>query len=115
MKVALPTRDGKIEQIFARAEEFTIYDVEIELVSSKTTVSVIGREFADFLTKEKINCVICGNIRSGARNVLRMKRIELIYGVSGDADESMVRYLSGERLGAVEENALWKMDREGLR
>jgi len=77
-------------------------------------VVAFGGKFGEFLTKESINGVICGSIRSAARNILRTKRVELIYGVSGQADDVMVRYLSGENLGSVDENALWR-DREGLR
>lgn len=114
VRVAIPTRNGKIETFFSRAEEFTIYEVEIELVKSKELVSIGAKDLGLFLMEEAINVVICGKIRSGVRNILRLKRVELIYGVSGDADDIMIRYLSGERLGNVDENAYWSKDEEGL-
>ncbi len=114
MRVAIPTRKGQIEAVFSRAEEFTIYDVEIELVKSKVTVSNRKRDLGSFLVEEAINVMICGRIYSGARNILRVKRIELLYGVSGEADDIMIRYLSGERLGNVDENAFWSEAKEGL-
>jgi len=114
VRVAIPTRNGRIESVFSRAEEFTIYDVEIELVKSKVIVPLGKKEFGDFLVDEAINVMICGRIRSGSRNILRLKRVELIYGVSGEADDIMVRYLSGERLGDIDENAFWSKDGEGL-
>ncbi|WP_352399592.1 NifB/NifX family molybdenum-iron cluster-binding protein [Anaerotignum sp.] len=114
MRVAIPTRDGRIESVFSRAEEFTIYDVEIELVKSKVIVPIGTKEFGNFLMDEAVNVMICGRIRSGSRNILRLKRVELIYGVSGEADDIMVRYLSGERLGDIDENAFWSKDEEGL-
>lgn len=114
MRVAIPTRDGRIEPVFSRAEEFTIYDVEIELVKSKVIIPLGGKELGDFLMDEAINIVICGRVRSGSRNVLRLKRVELIYGVSGEADDIMVRFLSGERLGDIDENAFWSKEGEGL-
>ena len=107
MKVAIPTEEGMILRQFGQAREFTVYDVEIELVRSKKTVSVAEGGIESFLQDEGIDAVICGHIRSGARNLLRMRRIELTYGVLGSADDVMVRYLSGERLGDTEENALW--------
>lgn len=110
MRVAIPTKNGTIASIFSQATEFTIYDVEIELVMSKTVVYLEGRALGDFLMEESINAVICGRILSSSRNVLRMKRIELTYGVSGEADDVMVRYLSGECLGNLEENALWRIE-----
>ncbi|MPM96710.1 hypothetical protein SDC9_143875 [bioreactor metagenome] len=114
VRVAIPTRDGRIESVFSRAEEFTIYDVEIELVKSKVTAPLGGRELGSFLMEEAINVVICGKIRSGTRNIMRVKRVELLYGVTGNADDIMIRYLSGERLGNVDENAFWSNDGEGL-
>ena len=113
MRVAIPTRNGQIEAVFSRAEEFTIYDVEIELVKSKGTAVIHEKDLGSFLLEEASNVMICGKIRSGARNILRMKRIELLYGVSGNADDIMIRYLSGERLGNVDENAFWS-EEEGL-
>ncbi|MFV0313830.1 MAG: NifB/NifX family molybdenum-iron cluster-binding protein [Anaerotignum sp.] len=113
MRVAIPTRDGKIETVFSRAEKFTIYDVEIELVKSKITVEIDKKDLSDFLVDEEINIMVCGRISSASRNVLRLKRVELIYGVSGVADEIMVRYLSGERLGDIDENAFWSNGIEG--
>lgn len=89
-----------------------IYEIEIELVKKKEVVPLGKTAIADFLTEQDINAVICGNIRSSARNILRAKRIELTYGVLGEVDDVMIRYLSGERLGDIDENAYWKAGRE---
>lgn len=113
MKVAIPTKNGRIDQQYSRAAEFTVYEVEIELVKQKEIIPLSKTTVADFLTEQGINAVICGNIRSSARNILRTKRIELTYGVFGDADDVMIRYLSGERLGDIDENAYWRAGREG--
>ena len=113
MKVAIPTKNGRIDQQYSRALEFTVYDVEIELVKQKEIIPLGKTSISDFLTEQGINAVICGNIRSSARNILRTMRIELTYGVIGEADEVMIRYLSGERLGNIEENAYWRAGREG--
>lgn len=112
MRVALPTKDGQIFLQYDKAKEFTIYDVEIELVQSKEIVSLEELSIADFLERQQINVVICADIRSAGRTLLRTKRIELTYGVTGRADDVMVRYLSGEALGTVEENAWlrWELD-----
>lgn len=112
MRVAIPTKDGRIAQEYTRAREFTVYEVEIELVKKKEIIPLGKTKIADFLTEQEINVVICGNIHSSARNILRTKRIELTYGVAGETDDVMIRYLSGERLGDIEENAHWRMERE---
>lgn len=108
MRVAIPTKNGRIDQEYSYAEEFTVYEVEIELVKKKEIIPLGKTTIADFLTEQDINAVICGKIRSSARNTLRTKRIELTYGVFGEVDDVMIRYLSGERLGDIDENAQWK-------
>ena len=87
---------------------------EINIMATHTHSGPNMHEFFKcFLTEQDINAVICGNIRSSARNILRAKRIELTYGVLGEVDDVMIRYLSGERLGDIDENAYWKAGREG--
>ena len=115
MRVAIPTKNNRIDPQYSRAAEFTIYEIEIELVNSFGPGSFQVELFDQFynLTEQDINAVICGNIRSSARNILRAKRIELTYGVLGEVDDVMIRYLSGERLGDIDENAYWKAGREG--
>ena len=81
MRVAIPTKNNRIDPQYSRAAEFTIYEIEIELVKKKEVVPLGKTAIADFLTEQDINAVICGNIRSSARNILRAKRIELTYGV----------------------------------
>ncbi len=108
MRIAMPTIKGRIHPVFHRADEYTIYDIEVESVQTKTIYPIGSKEtLGGFLTDEAINGVICGKIHSTDRNILRLKRVELNYGVSGEADDIMVRYLSGERLGDIEENAFW--------
>lgn len=110
MKVAIPTESGKICPQFGYSKEFTVYDVEHELVQSVETVSpnVLGDQVVDFLIANSINVVVCGKIESEAKTHLREKRIELVRGVWGEADKILVRYLSGEVLGLLE--ADWAYD-----
>ena len=111
MRVAIPTKNGRIDPQYSHAAEFTVYEIEIELVKKKEVVPLGKTAIADFLTEQDINAVICGNIRSS--NILRAKRIELTYGVLGEVDDVMIRYLSGERLGDIDENAFLRVGREG--
>lgn len=110
MKVAIPTESGKIYPYFGDSKEFTVYDVEHELVQSIETVSAkeCGGRMIDFLIAHSINVVVCGNIESNVKSALRERRIELVRGVCGDANNVLVRYLSGEALGSLE--ADWAYD-----
>ena len=67
MRVAIPTKNNRIDPQYSRAAEFTIYEIEIELVKKKEVVPLGKTAIADFLTEQDINAVICGNIRSSAR------------------------------------------------
>ena len=90
MRIAIPSENGIVYQHFGHTPEFTIYEVESELIKNKEFVSTEGsghEALADFLTVHSVNVVICGNIGSGAKNALREKRIELIPGVVGTADD----------------------------
>ena len=107
MRVAMPSEEGMIYQHFGHAAEFTVYEVEAELIKNKEFIPVEGprsEALADFLTIHSVNVVICGNIESGIKSALRAKRIELIPGVTGTADDAIVKYLSGEKMGRSEEH-----------
>ncbi len=102
MKIAMPTENGMIYQHFGHTQQFTIYEVEAELIKGKEVIATEGpghAALADFLAMHSVNVVICGNIGSGAKNALREKRIELIPGVTGSTDDMVVKYLSGEKMG----------------
>ena len=58
MKVAIPTKNGRIDQQYSRALEFTVYDVEIELVKQKEIIPLGKTSISDFLTEQGINAEI---------------------------------------------------------
>lgn len=103
MKIAMPTKQEHICKNFSGSEEFTIYDVEIELVQSKEILPIPPeKSLSDFLFSQDVNVIICKNISGDEKSALRAKRMEFIWGVEGTADEVLIRFLSGERLGRGE-------------
>ena len=50
MRVAIPTKNNRIDPQYSRAAEFTIYEIEIELVKKKEVVPLGKTAIADFLT-----------------------------------------------------------------
>ena len=52
MRVAIPTKDGKIAPEYTRAREFTVYEVEIELVKKK---EIDYRRFSDRTGNQRCN------------------------------------------------------------
>ncbi len=53
MRVAIPTKNGRIDPQYSRAAEFTIYEIEIELVKKKEIVPLGKTPIADFLTEQE--------------------------------------------------------------
>lgn len=50
---------------------------------------------AKILRNNGVNLLICGGIGAGAKDMLENAGINLIAGVSGDAEQSVLSYLSG--------------------
>lgn len=102
MKIAVTTENGMVFQHFGHSKEFTIYEVENEKVKSKENLDTGASghgALADVLKLNSVDILICGGIGAGAKNALREKRIEIVPGVEGKADEMVVKYLSGEKIG----------------
>lgn len=99
MKIAVTYDSGNVFQHFGHAEELKIYEVEDKIVTSTTVIATEGSghfAMADFMKKENVDVIICGGIGVGAQNALEEKGIELISGVSGDADLAVDAFLRGE-------------------
>ena len=50
---------------------------------------------SSFLTEACVNVLICGGIGGGAQSALAEAGIQLLGGVSGNADEAVRNYISG--------------------
>ena len=57
MRVAIPTKDGEIFLRYSETKEFTVYDVEIELVKAKEVVSLGDKTIAEYLSGEQLGTV----------------------------------------------------------
>lgn len=105
MRIAVASENGSVFQHFGKSPEFTMYDVETELVQHKEIIPTNGAshgQIADFLVDNGADIVICGGMGSGAKTALRERRIEIVPGVKGEVDDIIVRYLSGEKIQSFE-------------
>ena len=86
-------------QHFGHTENIKIYDVEDGKIVNSEVVSTGGAgcgAIAGFLAGIGAELLLCGGIGGGAVNHVQAAGIELISGVSGDADAAVEAYLSGE-------------------
>ncbi len=98
MRIAVTYEQGMVGQHFGRTEQFKIYDIKDGAVTDTRVIDTNGTghgALAGFLRAAEVGTLICGGIGMGARNMLGEVGIELLPGVSGDADEAVKSYLAG--------------------
>lgn len=98
-RLAVTYENGEVFQHFGHTEEFKVYEVEDGKIINSEIIGSNGSghgALAGFLEKKKIDVLICGGIGGGAQAALAERGIELCTGASGNADEAVKAYLSGE-------------------
>jgi predicted DNA-binding protein (UPF0251 family)/predicted Fe-Mo cluster-binding NifX family protein len=99
MRIAVTYEQEMVGQHFGRTEQFKIYDVENGAVKTSQIIDTNGTghgALAGFLRAAEVETLICGGIGMGARNALEEVGIQLLPGVSGNADQVVSDYLAGK-------------------
>ena len=100
MKVAVPTRDNRVDDHFGHCAYYTIFNVLENKVTEKTTLASpqgcgCKSGIAPVLRDMGVRVMLAGNMGEGAKKVLSANQIEVIRGCSGDVDELINSYLAG--------------------
>ncbi|HNW98851.1 MAG TPA: NifB/NifX family molybdenum-iron cluster-binding protein [Bacteroidales bacterium] len=100
-KVAVPTREGQVDDHFGHCEYYTIFTIEDGKVSNEETFKApegcgCKSNVASVLASMGIKIMLAGNMGMGALNVLNMSGIEVYRGCSGNVKEVITEYLKGE-------------------
>ena len=101
MKIAVPTRDGRVDDHFGHCAYYTIFDVidgKVTNVSKMASPEGCGCKsgIAPVLRQMGVVVMLAGNMGEGAKNVLGRNSIAVIRGCSGPVDELVEAYLRGE-------------------
>ena len=99
MKVAVTYENGQIFQHFGHTEQFKVYEIENKEIISSEVINTSGSghgALAGFLLSNNIDVLICGGIGGGAKMALAQAGIQLMGGVSGDADAAVEAYIAGK-------------------
>ena len=99
MRIAVTYENREVGQHFGRTEQFKVYEVENGTVQNSRVIDTDGfghGALAGFLRNAGVDVLICGGIGMGARYALQEMGIELLPGVSGDADQVVASCLAGE-------------------
>ena len=101
MKIAVPTRDGVVDDHFGHCHHYTIYEVENgaivdieELPAPQGCGCKSG--IAPLLAARGVEVMLAGNMGDGAKNVLAANGIKAIRGCSGCVDTLVEEYLAGK-------------------
>ena len=100
MKIAVPTRDGRVDDHFGHCAYYTIFDVVNNQITGVSKMASEGcgckSGIAPVLKQVGVQVMLAGNMGQGAKNVLEAQRIEVIRGCSGDVDQLVKDYLDGK-------------------
>ncbi len=100
MKIAVPVKDGMVDEHFGRAREFLVFRVEgNDIVAEVPVTSTEGgckSGIASELARLGVTHLVVGNMGLGAVGVLGSNGIAVIRGASGDALAAARAFARGE-------------------
>ena len=101
MKIALPTKDGKIDSHFGHCDYFTIMEINEnkEIVSKSVLESPQGcgckSNIASTLAELGVEWMLAGNMGHGAVIVLQGQNIKVVRGCAGEVETVAAEWLKG--------------------
>ena len=100
MRIAVPTRDGRVDDHFGHCDHYTIFTVENnKVISRENYPSPQGcgckSGIAPILKQMGVAVMLAGSMGEGAKNVLGANDIKVVRGCSGNVDELVANYLAG--------------------
>lgn len=101
MRISVNYDKGQIFQHFGQTEMFKIYDVEDGKIVNQFMLPAVAQghgALAQQLIANKVNVAICGGLGMGMLNALESGGIEVCANVTGNADDAVSAYLSGNLL-----------------
>lgn len=101
LKIAVPTRDGVVDDHFGHCAYYTVFTVVGQSVAGVETLpSPQGcgckSNIASVLEEKGVKVMLAGNMGQGAKNVLESHNIQVVRGCSGPVEELVKSYLAGK-------------------
>ncbi len=102
MKIALPSRQNKIDEHFGHCEHFTVFTIDDQkkIISEEKIASPAGcgckSNIAQVLAASGVNLMLAGNMGEGVANVLNSHGIDVMRGCSGNVKDVAQRWLDGK-------------------
>ena len=99
MKIAAAAMGTTVAGHFGHCENFILFDTEDGKIVSQKSIPNPGHKpgfLPNFLGDMGVEVIIAGGMGGGAVDIFNERNIEVIVGVSGDAEAAVERYLRGE-------------------
>ena len=101
MKIAVPTRDERVDDHFGHCDHYTIFTIEEnKVVNREILASPQGcgckSGIAADLQEMGVVMMLAGNMGEREKNKLNAHNIDVIRGCSGDVNELVQLYLEGK-------------------
>ena len=100
MKIAVPTRDGRVDDHFGHCDHYTIFTIENrQIVAREILPSPEGcgckSGIASVLAQMGVSVMLAGNMGQGAKNILEKNGITVLRGCSGQVETLIKSYILG--------------------
>lgn len=102
MKIAVPTRENRVDDHFGHCEYYTIFTVgqDNQISCSETIPSPQGcgckSNIASQLQEMGVGIMLAGHMGQGALNVLNQHQIQVVRGCSGVVMDVVTDFLNGK-------------------
>ena len=100
MKIAVPTREGVVDNHFGHCDHYTIFTVEEGAVKGIDTLASpqgcgCKSNIASTLQQMGISVLLAGSMGEGAKNKLSQHNIRVVRGCSGAVEAVVEAFLKG--------------------
>lgn len=100
-KVAIPTREGQVDDHFGHCDYYTIFTIEDGKVSNEETFKApegcgCKSNVGAVLASMGVQTMLAGNMGMGALGVLNSNGIDVIRGCSGNVKDVITQFIKGE-------------------
>lgn len=101
MKIAIPTRDGRVDDHFGHCDHYTLFTVDDNknITAEETLPSPEGcgckSNIASVLREKGVTVMLAGSMGDGALNVLNGQGIRVLRGCQGSVRSLAEAYLKG--------------------
>lgn len=99
MIIAVPYQNQEVFGHFGKTEQFLIAEVQESRIAELKVISTEGRghgQLVGFLKSLKVGVCLCQGMGQGAYDSLTESGIEVIRGISGKAEEAVVKWAAGQ-------------------